>query len=185
MNGAISYFQNLLPVEGLSIQIEQYGEIVPVHLTQRKISQPYALFIVPEEAPLPIWGQADTAYAQETSPEAATWTHDGEALSTFVRLKNHPKDNVFASALEHTHRSLYTEACQLSVEAASTTVDHTIVAQERFCNSIGTTLAFKQNGLTHEEYMNMVSTIQIGGYDILYYSEPEYNAIPPLGPILE
>jgi hypothetical protein len=184
MNRAISYFQKLMPPEGSIINIKQDGQMIPVQLIPRKATSEYPLFIIPQDAPTTSWTPAQNAYTTNLNPDAGTHVNNGVALATFVRLQENPKESVFTTAAQNTNKMLAIEACQIGIETGSLTADLAVIAQERFCNSIGTTVAAKAIGMNHADYMDLAARRRIGGYEMLFYFEPEYNAIPPLSAIL-
>jgi|SRR3989344_8154026 len=184
-----SYFEGIMPKEGLGVKLNYYGKDIPIATLPREGDQSRTLFITPNDAPpTSTWGFEPGDY-----PSGATRVQARKAIASYVHLLDTPPNVTFFNNTEaYANRGLAIEACQqfiitglLSPEAEANPQKTANDAQEAVCNSIaGIAFALRQQGVPYETYSRIELTRTGFGYKLIQLGQEAYNSIPLAGKIL-
>lgn len=152
------------------------GELVEF-IVQPNQQRTQNIFVISEKDPNPSWGKFDQD-AVTITPNDPT-----KPYLTRIRLSKPDTQNPFFNTQQKLLDAFMSvEACQATVLVGGRTVDNANLMQEVYCNSIGNSLAIKQQGKTYEQYLdfqnNSTMLTPIGKLNYLGFTQEEYSTLP-------
>lgn len=135
------------------------------------------IFVVPQDAQLPSWGNFE-APAVTIRPFEASKPY----LTRISLIDPNPNNPYLNTHEKIINAFISTEACQATVEVLGQTPMNADLMQEVYCNSIGSALAIKQQGKSYADYLdfqqNSVIVTPIGEINYLKFNSEEYARLP-------